>query len=606
MDALHRTEVDLQGLLEVLGKNLYSSPSVVVRELVQNAHDSCLRRQLEAEGPFEPRIRIVPEPSRGLLHIEDNGIGLTEDEVREFLATVGRGATGRLRRGGGTATEALIGQFGVGFLTAYVVSEQVTLETTSAQTPERGTRFVSRGGTRYSLSPIAPRPIGTRVSLKLAPEHQRLLDEVEEGSLVRDTFRLLPTPVLLGADSEAPINQDTPPWRLEPAPHPIRRRQLELQFASALEPLFEPLVCFRLPYHEGDGSQGLLWIQDGGSYLTSDHRSVSVYVRGMLVTHDARDLLPSWAGFAGAVVESRDLEITASREEIRKGPKAEHLAARIRACLVEGLEELARAGAEGWQLVLRRHGETLRGASVAEPRLFDALAGQLQVPTSEGELTLDEVVTRSPMRRLHLGFAHGAHGPESLLHRAIGVPVVDGTRYAAAPFVRRWCEAKQVSLVQLGTKDGDASAFPRVELPSDAQARLTRLFRREEAEVVPSRFAPASLPFLYVPDREAELAARLESDEADRNITSATLALARSHMRMKQVGPRARLFVNTSAPAIQAALEAGPKELEAARLLFDGLIDLLARDSGGDGLSGALERFGAGLCQLLAPRTETP
>ena len=131
MTELHSASVDLTGLLTVLGENLYSTPDVALRELVQNAHDSCNRRRIE-QGPFEPRIDLVA--NNGKLTVSDNGSGLTHQEIIDFLATVGAGYTRLLKNAG--KSEELIGQFGLGFLSAYVVADKVEVITTAFQTPD--------------------------------------------------------------------------------------------------------------------------------------------------------------------------------------------------------------------------------------------------------------------------------------------------------------------------------------------------------------------------------------------------------------------------------------------------------------------------------------
>src|SRR5262245_55304864 len=105
---LRATQVDLAGLMRVLGENLYSTPMVALRELVQNAHDACVRRQVEApEGAPPPSIRVRVDAGAGHLTVEDNGAGLTREEILAYLATVGAGYTRILR--GVTASEDLIG-----------------------------------------------------------------------------------------------------------------------------------------------------------------------------------------------------------------------------------------------------------------------------------------------------------------------------------------------------------------------------------------------------------------------------------------------------------------------------------------------------------------
>ncbi|MCA9549616.1 MAG: ATP-binding protein [Myxococcales bacterium] len=595
---LHRTEVDLGGLLEVLGKHLYSTPAVVVRELVQNAHDSCVRRRLETEHVFEPRITLEANPEAGTLVIEDNGMGLTDEEIQRWLATVGRGATRELRKKADADAEGLIGQFGVGFLTAYFVSERVDVETTSAAHPDEGWHFSSRGGERYALRPAPARAPGTRVTLHLNDAAREVAAAVAHGGLAADYFSLLPTPVFLGFGAEAPVNDLQPPWRIEDL-SPVRRKKLELEIAARFEPLFEPLTCISVPDHEEDRTQGLLWIQDGASYLTSDHRHVSVFVRGMLVTHDARDLLPPWAGFVGAVVESRKLEPTASREELQASPTKQILAARLERVLIEGLEVISREEPETWRAIVRRHGEALRGAALFDEGLFDCIVPYLEIPTTEGPLALETIARRSPDRKVHVSLAEDTKGPESVLYRALGVPVVQGTRYAVAQLVERWVEKNRARVVRLGTREGDAAAFPSTPVDEVTRAGLAALLGDPEWELVPTRFAPAALPFLLVPDREAELKARIESDEADRRISAAALMLARMHMASKPKTAPARLFVNLDCPVVGRATKATGPTRDAIGVLLRGLVGVLSRDRGAESLSAALSAISEGLDRLL-------
>src|SRR5262245_58660464 len=129
----HRFNLHLPGLLKVLAEHLYSGKKVGLRELIQNAHDSCTRRKIEQADPhYRPRIDINADPAKRLLTIRDNGSGLTAQEISDYLTTIGRGYTRELRERL-TAAEAaqLIGQFGIGFLAAFLLADEVTLTTRS-------------------------------------------------------------------------------------------------------------------------------------------------------------------------------------------------------------------------------------------------------------------------------------------------------------------------------------------------------------------------------------------------------------------------------------------------------------------------------------------
>lgn len=593
---LDRTQVDLAGLLQLLGKSLYTSPEVAVRELVQNAHDACTRRQLESRGGFEAWIRVLADPVQGRLIVEDGGAGLTREEIRSYLATVGAGYTRRLREASEDAS--LIGQFGVGFMTAFVISERVDVYTTSFQAPDTGWHFVSRGGEQYTIRPHPARPPGMRIELKLRADHMELAQPATLRRIVQRYCGLLDVPLYVGTegkDDSEQVNADVPPWRLRDQISSIRKKKLELEFAARHEPLFEPITTFGFGTDAGEA--GLVWIQDGGSYATSDHRHVSVYVRGMMVTQDARDMLPPWAGFVGAVVESRRLAPTASREDLQRDEAYDQVSAALQSCLVEGLKRVAREEPRAWSLIRRRHNEALLGAAVAEPALIEALADELTVPTTEGDLRLQEIRSRSG-GKMHLSVGEST-GPESVLFQALGVPIIQGSRFAAAPFASRWADARSVPLIKIGTEAGNREIFPEADIEPESAERLRRLFETPGERLCFSRFQPIDLPLVVLPDREAELKLRIESDEAERRIATAALGLARLHTAKLESEVTAYVYVNLNCAIIRELQREHDPSLEAAASVVSSFARLSQRVGDHDQFQASLRQLTDGIQTLL-------
>ena len=314
---LHQANVDFDGLLEVLSKNLYSTPEVTLRELVQNAHDSCLRRELEDPNDFEPAIKIKPDPKNGTLTIIDNGAGLTSDEVERYLATLGAGYTRVLRNRSGS--DKLIGAFGLGFLSAYIVSTRVDVWTTSYQTPDQTWHFSSRNGQRFTLQPATGESVGTRVRLQLAQDFVGLANTPEVEAILSRYCCLLPLPVYLDQEQPRHINSRTPPWRLTEQLDPMTLERRRFEFAEQFESYFRPLCTMPVAQNDNGDAVGLLWIHDQGSFATSDNRNLAVFVRGMLINDEERDLLPRWAGFVGGIIESQKLVPTRQSGDVAKG-----------------------------------------------------------------------------------------------------------------------------------------------------------------------------------------------------------------------------------------------------------------------------------------------
>lgn len=598
---LKKTQVDLSGLMEVLGRSLYSTPTVAIRELVQNAHDSCVRRRIESGEKFEPAIFVKGDPALGLLKIEDRGAGLTGQEIERYLATIGAGYTKKLRAEHKNA--GLIGQFGLGFLSAFVVSEKIDVFTTSFTDPSKGWHFSSRSGESYVIREIGPRQIGTGVELTLNSGFRELANPEVIRALLQRYCSLLAIPIFAGDDPVA-VNAEPPPWRNKESLSPIRKRRLALDFAQRFEPAFEPICTFELPEGSG-GAKGLLWIQDGATYGTSDNRNVSLFVRGMLVSDDERDLLPQYAGFAGAVIESDALAPTASREDVQKDAAYHHVAEQVREALIHGLSQLAHGEPAAWRRVLLRHNEALLGAALCDDRLFELLKEELKVPTTEGDLTLPQIVKRS-QGKIHVSIGEQGSSEETLF-RALMVPVVNGTRYASQPFCARYAERLGLPLVRLGTKEGNEALFRRETISPPELSLLKEVFGGEGVEVVPSRFRPPYLPLVLIPDREVLLKEKIEADAADRQISSALLGMARLYTQTIDGTVRARLFVNLDSTPIQKLLAAKKKDREwtCAVTLLRSLSQLMS-GPGEDGLetdlTKTLEDVSGAIAALLEER----
>lgn len=591
--------------MTVLGEHLYSTPFVAVRELVQNAHDSCVRRRIEAAPADGAKIVVRVDARAGTLSVEDTGAGLTHDEIIDYLATVGAGYTRKLR----TTAEAddLIGMFGLGFLSAFVVSERISVTTTSYRDPGHGWCYQSTSGERYTLASVAPRPIGTLVELTLKEKFRSLTDLSILGSVLTRYCALLSIPVhaeekqaaATRADDKA-INADPPPWR-SPDAHPVRARRARLEFATRFERRFAPLCTFDVA---GDVAQGMLWIQDGATFGTSDNRNLAVFVRGMLLDDDARELLPHWAGFASGVIESHKLTPTASREDLQRNEEWTATAQIVKSALIEGLEGVARREPESWRRIRARHNEALLGAALCEDRLMELLADELTVPTSEGDLPVRTLAKRGE-QKIYVSLSTRG-GFEEMLFRALKVPIAVGTRYAVLPFLTRWTELRGGTVVKLGTQAGNQQVFRPATLDEETRRFLEETLAQPGQRVVAARFAPCELPLVLVPDREVELKRRLENDAADERIATAALGLARLYTKKIDGAVASDLYVNLDSPAIRALLAArGRADVETGARLLRALATLMS--GGGEGsatidLAATLTDYTDAICTLLTER----
>jgi molecular chaperone HtpG len=591
---INRAKVDFEGLMQVLGNNLYSTPTVALRELVQNAHDSCIRRQLES-GAFEPRIEICVKPELCSLIISDNGAGLTNTEIHDYLATVGAGYTKILREKSGQ--HSLIGAFGLGFLSAYIVAERVEVFTTSYQTPEQTWRFFSRDGQRYTIEPVSNEAIGTRVVLRLRSQYQILSDIKTVARILERYCCLLPLPIF----APHQVNALRPPWTVKgDALSPLRRKKLQLEFASRFEPHFEPITTISVTPDANTHTHGLLWIQDGATYGSSDNRRIVLFVRGMLITDDARELLPRWAGFVGGVIECDQLSPTASRESVQENETFRELAFLLQETLIDGLAQIAKREPQAWRRILLRHNEALLGAAICDQRLFTILHCELTVPTSEGDLQLSEILERAD-GKIYIS-ANERGGYEEVLFRALSKPIVNGYRYATRPFCQLFCDNNDISLIELGTTDGNRDIFPPADISALTHRQFAEILADTDTELRFSRFSPDSLPIVLVTNREIELKRRIEDDEADRRISAGILGLARIYTQSITEGAISRIYINLNCPLVQHLTALTKPRQTQGLYMLKALAQLMASPNHTDthrDLAQTLELFSATVLSML-------
>lgn len=546
---IRNTQVNMDGLLEVLGKNLYSTPAVVLRELIQNAHDACQRHKIETGQLRDYRIELATAENEGVLRITDNGSGLTRPEIERYLATIGMGYTRVLRDQ--TTTVDMIGYFGLGFLSAYVVGEHVEVHTTSYQTPDQTWVFSSAGGKTFSIAPGSSHPIGTTVVLKLKPEFSNLANARVIASLVGKYCSLLSISITLNGATE-PLNNLRPPWLELPNRSTLQQKKQQLAFAELFDSDYSPIACIMIP-DNALGLKGLMWIQDGGSYISSDTRKVSIFIRNMFITDKEPDLLPRWAGFVGGVFESPHFKPTASRESLQEDDYYEKVQALIQETLVTGLRELVLQEPETWKRILTRHNQALLGAAVSDNRLFEVTRRSVRLPTNLGDFTVAQLMRRS-QGALYLK-SEVAASSEDMLLRAQGIPLIKGYLYAVTAFCQKYSQRESVPLRNLGVEAEQSNLLQEVAVADSVRTQLEPHFVTDDVGVKFAEYEPASVPMVYFNNVEAMRKNRIESEEAAKRISSAALSLARLHTKNIARQKEKFLYVNLKNPTIKRLIQ---------------------------------------------------
>jgi len=384
----YRFQVNLNGIIELLSKHTYSSPGVFVRELLQNASDAILARTyIEPGHQGEFRIELVQTGSTPALIFRDNGIGLTEEEVHLFLATIGQTSK---RDEAFAPRNDFIGQFGIGLLACFLVSEEVVVVTRSARKDAKTFEWRGRGDGTYSLTVLDTQiEPGTevRLSCKAGSEQYFEADSVRNsahhyGSLLRIPIKF--------SDSERTVlvNDERPPWEREF----LDKESERVAYMQYGVDLFETEFFDYVPLHSDAGDvRGVAYVLPFSPSLAmkKTHR---VYLKNMLLSEQTEGLLPDWAFFVKCAVNARDLRPTASRESFYEDDALAAARTFLGGQLRQYLIDLAAHDPNVLRALIKLHHLSFKALAVDDEEFFRIFMKWLPFETNMGPTTLTEYI----------------------------------------------------------------------------------------------------------------------------------------------------------------------------------------------------------------------
>jgi molecular chaperone HtpG len=312
---------------------------VFVRELLQNGVDAVTARK-RLGHTFEEAVRIEVFSSN-TISFSDNGCGLTEAEIELFLASIGSST----KRDNQDSSDDFIGQFGVGLLACFVVSEEIVLITRSALDGEPLEWRGKPDGT-YSIKKIKRQvPIGTTVFLKAKPDYEEYFEFYRVSELLEKYGEYLPTPIILIEDKhERKINVPTPPWRLD--------KQEALTFVEKVT-YSKPMDIIPLTSDIG-GVAGIAHILPYAVSL-QDEKKHRVYLKNMLLSEKMNNILPAWAFFVNGIINTESLRPTASREAFQENDLFFAVREELGGCIKKYLIGLSESNPELFQKIVLVH-----------------------------------------------------------------------------------------------------------------------------------------------------------------------------------------------------------------------------------------------------------
>lgn len=401
-------KAETRQLLNILIHSLYTEREIFLRELISNASDALSRLDfvmltnrdtLEPEQPLEIHIRLDKE--EGMLVIEDTGIGMTRDELVENLGTIahsGAKAFVEATQDEDRNLSDIIGQFGVGFYSAFMVAEWIRVTSRSYQPDAAAATWYATGEDTYTLEKAQREHRGTEVRIKLKEDAKEFLDEARLRQVIKRHSDFIQYPIYLEEETE-PVNRQTALWRQSPreideeAYHEFYK-QLTLDFS-------DPLTYTHMVADAPAQMYAVLFVPANPQNLVFSPRKepgLKLYARKVLIQEFDTDLLPQYLNFIQGVVDSEDLPLNVSRETMQSNRIKTLLTRLVTGKALDMLKDLGKDNPEKYAEFWKVYGTRLKEGVAVEPEDPEELFPLLRFHTDqdpEGWTSLDAYLERS-------------------------------------------------------------------------------------------------------------------------------------------------------------------------------------------------------------------
>jgi molecular chaperone HtpG len=432
-------QAEVQRLLDLVVHSLYTEKEIFLRELVSNASDAIDRLRFEAltrpdllpEG-YDPKIRLIPDREARTLTIEDDGIGMTRDEVVANIGTIARSGTRealeQVKAASSEGAAQLIGQFGVGFYSSFMVADEVELVTRKAGTDE-AVRWTSSGAGTFAVDDAERDRPGTTITLHLKPVDadngvEDYADRWVLSRIVRQHADFIAYPIILPAEKpsevpegetpepEKPVNSQKPIWSRPPAE--VTKEEYADFYRQISHDWSEPLETI---HTRGEGLveyQAVLFLPSRGTpelYSPAYKPSLRLYVKRMLVRENSEELLPRWLRWVKGVVDSPDLPLNVSREMLQNDRYVRQIRRALTGKMLKTLEAMLEGERPKYETLWREFGRVVKEGVDSDFDNREALLKLLLFGSSRdlGALsTLKEYVERMPEGQTDVWYLTGA------------------------------------------------------------------------------------------------------------------------------------------------------------------------------------------------------
>jgi len=409
-------QTEVRQLLQLMIHSLYSNKEIFLRELISNASDAADKLRFEAlaepellKDDPELGIRIGFDRDAGTIAVSDNGIGMSRDELIRNLGTIARSGTAEFLQqmtGDEKKDARLIGQFGVGFYSAFIVADSVEVVTRKAGTaPGDAVRWHSDGQGEFSIESAERDARGTTVTLHLKAEEKEFLDAFRLESLIRKYSDHIAFPVLLtnlATEDEEPkaVNSATALWtrpRTE-----IDEDEYREFYKSLAHDFADPLAWSHNRVEGKREYTSLLYIPGSAPFDLWNReapKGLKLYVQRVFIMDDAEQFLPLYLRFVKGVIDSADLPLNVSRELLQQNPDLDAMRGALTRRVLDMLQKLSTGDEEKYASFWKEFGQTMKEGLIEDHANREKLMKLMRFATTKSESSgqdqsLDDYVSR--------------------------------------------------------------------------------------------------------------------------------------------------------------------------------------------------------------------
>ncbi len=414
-------EAEVKQLLNLMIHSLYSNKEIFLRELISNASDAADKLRFSAlsneslyEGDSQLKIRLDYDKELRTITISDNGIGMNRDEVRENIGTIARSGTRHFFEsltGDEAKDSQLIGQFGVGFYSSFIVADRVTLETREAGgDPEEGVRWESNGEGEFSLETIQKDDRGTKITLHLREGEDEFLEGWKLRSIIRKFSDHISIPIEMKKESYGEEKEEEKPVEYEivnsasalwtKSKDEITEEQYNEFFKHVSHDFKEPLARLHSRVEGTNEYTLLLYVPSHAPFDLWERdpkHGVKLYVKKVFITDDADKLMPRYLRFIRGVIDSDSLPLNISRELLQENQLLEKIRSGAVKKLLGLFEDLAKNEPDKFKAFWKEFGQVLKEGVIDDYKNKDRIAKLLRFSSTENdaqEVSLDDYISR--------------------------------------------------------------------------------------------------------------------------------------------------------------------------------------------------------------------